>query len=602
MPKAPKAAKAAAPADDQLRADIVRIGGALADDALAPPEDDPFPNHLSPGQSKLTHAQLRPSPLNPRKHFDEAAIAELADSIAAHGLLQNLVVRPIAGEPFAYWIVAGESRWRAVALAITQNRWALDALLPVEVRHLTDAEHAALSLVENLQRKDLKPLEEAEAFKAYMDATGHGTAELAAKIGFGQRMVQQRLQLLELDTSQKAQLNRGTLTIEKARQVLAQRPKPLPEMEPAERLIFLEVAYRVACGKRFNFWDQLRIGAGSEFDISEDSPWAQVGVEYSSAYRQIQLRYAARRRLLELTGSEELVRDKVEPVLRFARANFGHDHDDLVLRKAYATAWLNEPYDRDLVRLEAIKEEQKRERERVNAAQREANEKAAAEIEGRRADGEFLMAVRSLEHDAARGLSGAPIQEGFAAALKAGGFVGPLAMRMVSVNPGQKPEWTACDAQENVLAARGPRLEAIRRLYCLATNLALGARPEPFDLEATHAETRAWIAGEDPAPLDDEDDDAPERTCRLCGCTDDEPCGDAGDPEWVCSWVEDDLCSACVKQNAAAIPPDTGDGQAGEAGSAASAPAEPTGPLAGMLSDDFARNLREAAKEEEPTQ
>src|SRR5690554_1432725 len=98
-------------------------------------------------------AQLRASPLNPRKRFDDASIDELADSIATEGLLQNLVVRPSPDEEGVYEIAAGERRLRAMLRLDKRGKWPRDRLVPVVVRDLTDLQLLQLATTENLARQ-----------------------------------------------------------------------------------------------------------------------------------------------------------------------------------------------------------------------------------------------------------------------------------------------------------------------------------------------------------------------------------------------------------------------------------------------------------------
>ena len=167
----------------------------------------------------LVHADLWPSPLNPRKHFDDAKIEELAASIATEGVLQNLIARPSADG--RYEIVAGESRWRAVKLLIETSRVAADIPLRVLVKPMSDEQVLALALTENVQRKDLTPMEEAHAIQQLRQG-GRSTAEIAEMTGMTQRNVQLRLALVEklLPEVQTAVAD-GRIDIEKAR-VLAQ--------------------------------------------------------------------------------------------------------------------------------------------------------------------------------------------------------------------------------------------------------------------------------------------------------------------------------------------------------------------------------------------
>jgi ParB/RepB/Spo0J family partition protein len=198
---------------DQLAA-LDRADGINPDGAPAPA--------MPSGFALIPHQLIVPDGLNPRKHFDETELAELAESIAQDGLLENLVVRPINDGDTAHRLVAGERRWRALRLLIAAGRW--DQPIPCKIVEIDDAAHRRIALVENLQRKDLRPIDEAQALKDLMEVTGQGTAEIAKEIGFTQRFVQQRLQLLGLPDTVQDQVNAGEVTIEKARAMAAVLP------------------------------------------------------------------------------------------------------------------------------------------------------------------------------------------------------------------------------------------------------------------------------------------------------------------------------------------------------------------------------------------
>ncbi len=114
----------------------------------------------------IPHNAIRQSPLNPRKLFDPADLAELAESIAQHGLLQNIVVRPHPGDSALYELAAGERRWRAIALLIERGTLPADTPVKASVRDLADVQLLLLGLSENVQRANMHPLEEGEAFAA----------------------------------------------------------------------------------------------------------------------------------------------------------------------------------------------------------------------------------------------------------------------------------------------------------------------------------------------------------------------------------------------------------------------------------------------------
>lgn len=156
---------------------------------LAAPDTAPGPVTLVPLELLVA------SPNNPRKTFTEDSIAEMAESIAANGIIQNLVVREAQNETGLYEIIAGERRMRALRLLASQERWS--APVPCVVKAGDDATFLALSLIENLQRENVPPLEEAEAITRLHTAAPetYTTQEIARRIGKSVRYVQQRIQI-----------------------------------------------------------------------------------------------------------------------------------------------------------------------------------------------------------------------------------------------------------------------------------------------------------------------------------------------------------------------------------------------------------------------
>ena len=134
--------------------------------------------------------ELEPNRNQPRREFNEAELAELADSIAKHGILQPLLVRPLRDEG-GYQIVAGERRWRAARMAGLQE-------VPVLVRELTDQQVMELALIENLQRSDLNPLEEAQGYQALMDQYSMTQEEVADSVGKSRPSIANALRLMHL--------------------------------------------------------------------------------------------------------------------------------------------------------------------------------------------------------------------------------------------------------------------------------------------------------------------------------------------------------------------------------------------------------------------
>ena len=155
----------------------------------------------------------------PRRHFDEAALAELSRSIGAHGLMQPVVLRsrPQGG----YELVAGERRLRAAGLAGL-------AAVPAIVREVSDEQAAAMALIENVQREDLKPLEEAAALRRLRDEFGLTQQAVADAVGKSREAVANLLRLLNLDPAVRELLDEGALEMGHARALL-----PLP---PADQI------------------------------------------------------------------------------------------------------------------------------------------------------------------------------------------------------------------------------------------------------------------------------------------------------------------------------------------------------------------------------
>ncbi|MEE8273981.1 MAG: ParB/RepB/Spo0J family partition protein, partial [Alphaproteobacteria bacterium] len=157
---------------------------------------------------------LRPNRFQPRRRFDEADIRGLADSVREKGILQPLVVRSDPEITGSYEIVVGERRWRAAQLAQLHE-------IPVVVRELSDGEALEVALVENIQREDLSPLEEADAYQRLIDEFGHSQEALAKVVGKSRSHVANTLRLLGLPEAVKAMLHDGRLSAGHARALLA---------------------------------------------------------------------------------------------------------------------------------------------------------------------------------------------------------------------------------------------------------------------------------------------------------------------------------------------------------------------------------------------
>ncbi len=166
------------------------------------------------GQRRVPIELIRPGVFQPRRRFAEAELEALAQSIREKGILQPLLVRPLAGEEADFELVAGERRWRAA------QRLGLHEV-PVIVRPIADSEALEIALVENLQRENLSPLEEAEAYSRLMEEFGRSQASLAEAVGKSRSHVANTVRLLSLPAPVRRRLDEGELSAGHARALLA---------------------------------------------------------------------------------------------------------------------------------------------------------------------------------------------------------------------------------------------------------------------------------------------------------------------------------------------------------------------------------------------
>ena len=160
----------------------------------------------------LKISELEPNQDQPRREFDDEALAELADSIAQHGVLQPLLVRPIAGG--GYQIVAGERRFRACRMAGVQE-------VPVVIRELSDGQVMELALIENLQREDLSPIEEAQGYQTLMEHYHFTQEEGSRSVGKSRPAITNAMRLLRLPEEIIHMVSGGKLSAGHARTLLA---------------------------------------------------------------------------------------------------------------------------------------------------------------------------------------------------------------------------------------------------------------------------------------------------------------------------------------------------------------------------------------------
>ncbi len=170
------------------------------------------------GVVTLRLSEIEPNRNQPRTNFDEDALAELADSIEKHGLIQPIVVRPTSSG--VYQIVAGERRWRACRMAGLNE-------VPVVIKELDDQNYYEIALIENLQREDLNAVEEAQGYRTLIDAYGLTQEQVAESVGKSRSAVTNALRLLNLNEDALEALENGEITAGHARAILAAETQEL---------------------------------------------------------------------------------------------------------------------------------------------------------------------------------------------------------------------------------------------------------------------------------------------------------------------------------------------------------------------------------------
>ncbi len=173
---------------------------------------------------------LHPGRLQPRRHFDEESLSALAESIRENGVLQPILVRRDPGQPDAFEIVAGERRWRAAQIAQLHE-------VPIVIRELSDAETLQLAIIENVQREDLSPLEEADGYRQLMEEFSYTQEALSNVIGKSRSHIANTLRLLKLSEPVRDLLTEGKLSAGHARALLnAEAPESLAKKVVAKGL------------------------------------------------------------------------------------------------------------------------------------------------------------------------------------------------------------------------------------------------------------------------------------------------------------------------------------------------------------------------------
>ncbi len=180
------------------------------------PEPEPEPT-TSDGLKEIPVEHIKPGKYQPRSNFSPESIGELAASIKAQGIMQPIVVRPIGGGDNQFEIIAGERRWRAAQQAGLEK-------VPVVIRHVDDEAAIAMSLIENIQREDLNPLEEARALERLIDEFQFTHQEVAEAVGKSRSAVTNTLRLSHLAEPVADMLMHGDLEMGHARALLTLEP------------------------------------------------------------------------------------------------------------------------------------------------------------------------------------------------------------------------------------------------------------------------------------------------------------------------------------------------------------------------------------------
>ena len=210
--------------------------------ALIGDEAAPTRGEIPKATRTLPIAFLRPGKFQPRKFFGEEALEGLAQSVREKGVLTPILVRPLGGD--AYEIVAGERRWRAAQLAKLHD-------VPVVVRDLADAEALELAIIENVQRADLNPIEEAAAYEELIERFGRTQEQVAGEVGKSRSHVANSVRLLRLPESVKTWLREGKLTAGHARTLLsAANPEAAARQIIAGELTVRQAEHRSSSTKR----------------------------------------------------------------------------------------------------------------------------------------------------------------------------------------------------------------------------------------------------------------------------------------------------------------------------------------------------------------
>jgi ParB/RepB/Spo0J family partition protein len=537
---------------------------------------------------RLAYRQLLSSPHNPRKTFAPEALRELAESIAQQGLLQNLVVRPVealgrgnghtkvvsTGEPL-YEIGAGERRWRAIGLLVADGRWdPAAAVIACKVVSADDAGFRAIALLENLQRQDVPPMEEAEGFAALraLDPDMWTTKFIAERIGKTQRYVQQRLALVEkLDDKVKDALREGDIELTQARALVhAPAAKQRELLQKIERGAWGTDAETIERG----VLEKLPLVTTALFDLAlytgeiadgEPPHGKRDGRRFLDKKQFDKLQRAEidkkKERLEKQWPWVEIVRGYADAALsQYGGAKFKLTKDK---KKAGAVIFVASDgtveVKTGLAKVEQTERQRPAERDwqaeqRAEAERRAARDAAAsaflAELAPKVAAEPALMTALSITRvlgagPAASQHRGAPGLAGWQSALgpfvrRSSGWHTETGLRLVeSANPRALLD-CLCDL---------PNVADLRHDLWLTTfavdnwrgiDPMLAAVAERLGVAVPEI-LRGLLRQHDHV---EDEEEPPVVHCRQCGCSEEDACRRADGV--TCSWVEADLCSACA--------------------------------------------------------
>ena len=196
-----------------------RLGRGLA--ALIGEMDQPIAakEPIAPSDNMVAIEHVRANPNNPRQHFSDDDLRDLANSIREHGIVQPILVRPVLNAgPYLFEIIAGERRWRAAQMAELHS-------IPIIIREVEDKQALEIAIIENVQRSDLNPIEEAAGYQQLIDEHQYSQNDLAQVIGKSRSHVANTLRLLKLPDSVCAMVSEGTISAGHAR-ALVTAPNP----------------------------------------------------------------------------------------------------------------------------------------------------------------------------------------------------------------------------------------------------------------------------------------------------------------------------------------------------------------------------------------